>query len=53
MSKVPPVNQQECLINRAFHTFNVMSNYFGPMTPEKLSFEKLEKQVIKCKKVFL
>ena len=53
--KVAFVNhQQECLINGIFHAFDIKSNYLDPVIPKNLkNFEKLVKQVIKCKKVFL
>ena len=49
--KVPPVNhRQKCLINGICGTFDMKSNYFGPVIPKSQeSFEKLEKRVIKCK----
>ena len=52
--KVPLVNhRQKYFINGICGTFDITTNYFGPVIPEKLKkIEKLNQRVIKSKKVF-
>ena len=50
-----PVNhhKQKCLIKGICGSFDIKSNYFGPVIPKKRKkFEELDMEVIKCKHVF-